>query len=385
MQLRGRYLWRLWRSARYYKLLLINMNTQKPGNGIFETRQHFEILDGLRGVAALSVVIFHFMEIVYTDYSKNFIGNGFLAVDFFFCLSGFVIAYAYDNRIEKIGIREFFKSRLIRLHPLVVLGTVLGVLALFFDPFGRQAGAYSAGKIVLLCLASLLLIPFPVMPDRAFNLFGFNAPAWSLFWEYVANIAYAFILSKMSKRFMLLLLLVAAALLCYTGYSAGNLMGGWGKDSFWDGGVRVAYSFSAGMLVYRMGLIIKTKLGFLSMAVLLALPFIMPWFSVNWLIEVFVVLFYFPLLVALGAGAQLSSRLRKICVFSGKISYPLYMTHYAIMWIWGNYYNSYKPDTGQLFLIITPAVLLLTGFAYIVMKWYDEPVRKYLTKKRCKG
>ena len=83
MQLRGRYLWRLWRSARYYKLLLINMNTQKPGNGIFETRQHFEILDGLRGVAALSVVIFHFMEIVYTDYSKNFIGNGFLAVDFF--------------------------------------------------------------------------------------------------------------------------------------------------------------------------------------------------------------------------------------------------------------------------------------------------------------
>jgi len=96
---------------------------QKPGNGILETRQHFEILDGLRGVAALSVVIFHFMEIVYTDYTKNFIGHGFLAVDFFFCLSGFVIAYAYDNRIKKIGTWEFFKSRLIRLHPLIVLGT----------------------------------------------------------------------------------------------------------------------------------------------------------------------------------------------------------------------------------------------------------------------
>jgi len=276
MPLQPCYLWRLLRSAHYDKLLLITMNMQKTGNGILETRQHFEILDGLRGVAALSVVIFHFMEIVYTDYNKNFIGHGFLAVDFFFCLSGFVIAYAYDNRIKKIGAWEFFKSRLIRLHPLVVLGTVLGLLAFFFDPFGGQAGTYSAGKIVLLCLASLLLIPFPVMPDRYFNLFGFNAPAWSLFWEYVANIAYALVLSKMSKRLMFLLLLMAAALLCYTGYRAGNLMGGWGKDSFWDGGVRVAYSFSAGMLVYRMGLIIKTKLGFLSMTVLLALPFIMP-------------------------------------------------------------------------------------------------------------
>ena len=186
----------------------------------------------------------------------------------------------------------------------------------------------------------------------------------------------------MSKRFLFLLLLVAAALLCYTSYCAGNLMGGWGKDSFWDGGVRVAYSFPAGMLVYRMRLIIKTKLGFLQTAALLVLPFIMPWYSFNWLTEAFVVLIYFPLIVGLGAGAQLSAAMRKICVFSGRISYPLYMTHYVVMWMWGNYYNNHKPATGQLFLIIIPATLLLIGFAYIVMKWYDEPVRKYLTGKR---
>src|SRR5579862_2042083 len=106
---------------------------------ILETRQHFEILDGLRGVAALSVVTFHFMEMAYSDYSKNFIGHGFLAVDFFFCLSGFVIAYAYDSRIQQMGVLEFFKSRIIRLHPLVILGSVLGLLAFLFDPFGGQA------------------------------------------------------------------------------------------------------------------------------------------------------------------------------------------------------------------------------------------------------
>ena len=79
--------------------------------GILKTKQHFVILDGLRGIAALAVVIFHFMEWVYPDSSKNFIGHGFLAVDFFFCLSGFVIRYAYDDRIGSMGVVEFFKSR----------------------------------------------------------------------------------------------------------------------------------------------------------------------------------------------------------------------------------------------------------------------------------
>src|SRR5436305_10736602 len=100
-----------------------------PSPDILQTRQHFDILDGLRGVAALAVVTFHFMEIAYSDYSQNFIGHGFVAVDFFFCLSGFVIAYAYDDRIKNMGMLEFFKSRLIRLHPLVILGSVLGLLA----------------------------------------------------------------------------------------------------------------------------------------------------------------------------------------------------------------------------------------------------------------
>src|SRR5580704_10315042 len=104
-------------------------------SGILKTKQHFEILDGLRGVAALAIVTFHFMEVVYSDYSKNFIGHGFLAVDFFFCLSGFVIAYAYDDRIGQLSILAFFRARLIRLHPMVVMGVVLGLASFLFDPF----------------------------------------------------------------------------------------------------------------------------------------------------------------------------------------------------------------------------------------------------------
>lgn len=351
---------------------------------ILKTKTHFEILDGLRGVAALAVVLFHFMEMAYSDYSANFIAHGFLAVDFFFCLSGFVIAYAYDNRIGKMGVKEFFKSRLIRLHPLVVFGTVLGLLSFLFDPFAGHAELYSFGKILLIFLASVLMIPFPSMAERSFNLFGLNAPAWSLFWEYVANIFYALILYKLSRRFLFILTSLSAIALCYVCYRAGgSLMGGWGGENFWDGCARISYSFLAGMLVYRSNLIIKSRLGFIGLSILLALAFIMPFNDKwNWLTEPFVVLFYFPLLISLGAGARLSEGLRKICIFSGKISYPLYMTHYAAIWMFLNYYTKYQPGTMQLSFIIIAGTIVLVMFAYVVMKFYDIPVRKYLTAKR---
>ena len=107
------------------------MNEVSSNSDLLGTKNHFEVLDGLRGIAALAIVIFHFMEWVFPDSSKNFIGHGFLAVDFFFCLSGFVIGYAYDDRIRKIGACQFIKLRLIRLHPLVILGSILGLIGFF--------------------------------------------------------------------------------------------------------------------------------------------------------------------------------------------------------------------------------------------------------------
>ncbi len=349
---------------------------------ILKIKQHFEILDGLRGVAAIGVVIFHFMEWAYSDFTQNFIGHGFLAVDFFFCLSGFVIGYAYDGRIGKMGVLEFLKLRLIRLHPLIFLGSVLGLLTFSFNPFGGLPESYSIGKIILVFVTSILLIPYPVMEERAFNLFGLNAPVWSLFWEYVVNIFYVLILFRLSRTVLLLLTLLAAATLCFVSYRTGNLLGGWNNITFWDGGARVFYSFLAGLVIYRLNWIIKNKLGFLGMSVLLSLAFLMPYGKWNWLTEPAVVLFYFPLLVALGAGATLAKGWERLCEFLGKISYPLYMTHYAVLWMFGSYYTSHKPATAQLAIIIITALILLVGFAYLVMVVYDIPVRKYLSNKR---
>ncbi|TWR29915.1 acyltransferase [Mucilaginibacter pallidiroseus] len=355
---------------------------EKVNPAFLKTRQHFEILDGLRGIAALAVVTFHFMEVAYTDYSKDFIAHGFLAVDFFFCLSGFVIAYAYDGRIEKISTWEFFKFRLIRLHPLVILGTVLGLLAFMFDPFTDGAQAYSAGKLAIVIICSLLMIPVPNMPERVFNLFGLNAPAWSLFWEYVFNILYAIVLYKLARKWLWALLGIAALLISWVALRADNLMGGWNGDTFWDGGVRIFYSFTAGMLVYRSNLIIKNKLGFLGVAALLMLAFLMPFGKCNWLTEPLVVMIYFPLIVALGAGTTLLNGMQKLCVFLGELSYPLYMTHYAVIWMFAGYYTAHKPDTLHLTGIIIGGLIVLPLFAWLVMKLYDKPLRGYLNSKR---
>jgi peptidoglycan/LPS O-acetylase OafA/YrhL len=364
----------------YFRL----MSEIKSSPDLLRTKQHFEILDGLRGVAALAIVIFHFMEWVFPDVKKNFIGHGFLAVDFFFCLSGFVIGYAYDDRIGKMGVGEFFKARLIRLHPLVILGSVLGLAGLFLDPFAAPF-VYDTGKLILLFVCSLFLIPLPVMEERFFNNFALNAPAWSLFWEYVANIFYAFILYRVRNRVLIILTVLAAAVLCMVSYNAGNLLGGWSKDNFFDGGARVAYSFLAGLLLYRSNWVIKNNLGFAGLAVLLSLSFIMPSSDWNWLTELLVVLFFFPLLVSLGAGSSLSPRLKKVCQFSGNISYPLYMTHYAAIWVFGDYFTTKKPATDESTFVIISGVIFLVVVAYVVMVVYDIPVRRYLSKKWRRG
>jgi len=349
---------------------------------VLKTKEHFAILDGLRGLAAIAVVIYHFMEIAITDYSKNFIAHGYLAVDFFFCLSGFVIAYAYDNRAEKMGVLSFIKLRLIRLHPLVLIGSILGLLTFLFDPFSNFYPIYGFGKAALLFLASAFLIPYPVMSERFFNLFNLNAPAWSLFWEYIANLFYILILFRLSRTLLQTLTLIAAVIICFVAFKSTNLMGGWGGPTFWDGGARVLYSFLAGMLVYRSNWIIKNRLGFLGVSVLLLLAFLVPFIDkYNWLTEPLIVLIYFPVLVALGAGAALKSGLEKICKFSGDISYPLYMTHYPFIWIFLTYVAVVKPEMTLLKIIIPISICLLIALAYLIMVFIDTPFRKYLRNR----
>ncbi len=198
----------------------------------------------------------------------------------------------------------------------------------------------------------------------------------------MANIVYVLVLYRLSRRYLLVVTLLAAVALGYVSYSAGNLLGGWTGENFWDGCARISYSFSIGLLIFRYNWVIKNKIGFIFLALLLSLAFVMPYFEMNWMIETAIVLFYFPLLISLGAGSSLSKRLKGFCKFSGDISYPLYMTHYAVIWMFGNYYTNYQPGETHTFMIISLGTIILIGVAYVAMVAYDIPLRKYLNRKR---
>lgn len=352
-------------------------------SGLLKTKQHYEILDGLRGIAAIAVVIFHFMEIATPDYKDNFIAHSYLAVDFFFCLSGFVIAYAYDDKIKLMGTKTFLKLRLIRLQPLVVVGALIGLIAFVFDPFSDLSAKFSGGQIFLMFLSATCLIPYPSVPERYFNLFHLNPPTWSLLWEYIANIAYAVYLSKIRISVLKVLVIVGACGLLYEAHVAEYLGVGWGVENAWGGAFRVFYSFLAGILVFRLSWRIKNKIGFWGLALLLAIVFLLPFLEkYNAVIDPLLVIFYFPFLIMLGAGAdRLKGVSHTFCKFLGNVSYPLYMIHYPFIWIFMSYVEKYKPAMNEMIIIIIAGVFLLIGLAYVIMEKIDTPVRKFFKRK----
>ena len=101
-------------------------------NHYLESKSRYEILDGLRGVAALVVVFYHLMECYPAEYVGKYFSHGYLAVDFFFALSGFVIGYAYDDRWKLMSMKDFFKRRIARLHPMVFFGVMVGVCFFYY-------------------------------------------------------------------------------------------------------------------------------------------------------------------------------------------------------------------------------------------------------------
>ena len=144
---------------------------------------------------------------------------------------------------------------------------------------------------------------------------------------------------------------------------------------------RVCYSFTAGLFVYRNRLIIRNRGGLVLTAMLLLACLLMPFYSLNWLIESVLVLLVFPVIISLGAGTQVETRLQPLVNWLGNISYPLYMTHYWALWFFGDWLNQPGYSPSQLPYIIPLGVVFLVAFAHIVMKLADMPIRAYLKAK----
>ena len=368
-----------------------------------DTKPHYELLDGLRGVAALLVVWYH----VFEGYAFaggtliESINHGYLAVDFFFILSGFVIGYAYDDRWGKsLTVKNFFKRRLIRLHPMVVMGTVLGVITFCIQGSEQWDGTHVATSMMMWALLFAMFF-IPAYPGAGYEvrgngeMFPLNGPSWSLFFEYIGNILYALFIRRLStKALTVFVVLLGICLACFaifdvSGY--GMIGVGWTLNSvnFVGGLLRMLFPFSLGLLLSRNFKPVKVRGAFWICSFVLLVLFCVPYeegvepICMNGLFEAFCIVVVFPVLIILGASGNTTDKTStRICKFLGDISFPLYITHYPFMylfysWLIENQYFTFG-ETWRVALCVYVWNILV---AYLCLKFYDEPVRRWLSKK----
>lgn len=372
----------------------------KEAIDIKSSKPHYEILDGLRGVAALLVVLFHVFEIhSHGDHSKQIINHGYLAVDFFFLLSGFVLGYAYDDRWGKMTLKDFFKRRIIRLQPMIIIGSIIGALLFYFQdsPALGWGGINEVPvwKMLLVMLIGFTLIPVGKGLDiRGWNeMHPLNGPAWSLFFEYIANIVYALVLRRVSKIVLAILVVVAAGFTIHYALTNpnGDIIGGWSIDDSTQlkiGFIRLAFPFLAGLLLARIGKLRYTKNAFLSAALLLVVLLSVPRLGdadslwLNGLYECFCLIIMFPFIIWLGAGGKVQGyKASKVCKFLGDISYPIYITHFPIAYVYMAWVTNNNLTLEQSWHYGLLVVIVAVATAYLAMRFYDLPIREWLRKK----
>ena len=371
------------------------MNMQ---NSYLTSKPHYEILDGLRGVAAAMVVAFHLLEAHSGgNHLNQIINHGYLAVDFFFMLSGFVIGYAYDDRWNRMSTGTFFKRRLIRLQPMVVMGSIVGAALFWFQdaPCYPAMEGVSVGAVLLVMLLGCTLLPLPLKWDIRgwMEMHPLNGPAWSLYYEYIGNILYALFIRKFSKTALTVLVAIAA---CFTVHRcltapAGDIVGGWALN--WEqqyvGLVRLMYPFFGGLFLSRLGWLIRTRKNAfwwcsLMIVVVLSVPRIggEEGYWMNGLYEAFCIICIFPVIVSMGAGGRITGRRSAaVCKFLGDISYPVYITHYPLVYIYTAWAFNRRATLAEGLPYMLLTFVGAFALAYACLKLYDLPVRRWLTER----
>ena len=340
----------------------------------------FLVLDGMRGVAAFAVILDH----VSSATLRAWFPGRYLAVDFFFVLSGFVLAHAYGQRLEQgaLSAWSFMRIRLIRFYPLYLLGLGLGLLLPVVGALRGWDDANPLSQISIIAAFSLFFMPAPPFYGwTGQHIFPFNGPSWTLFFELVANFAYALVARFLSWRVFAVVLPVAAVLVVSAVMSRDVTGPGWRWPDFDAGLVRVLYGFFAGVAIYKLRGVVR-------------LPALPAWAAVLALVAIFAVpapgllrqgfdafaaILLFPLLVALASGAKVSGRAARLCGALGLLSYGVYALHVPVMML---------VDLAQDVLGVSLPygfldVLLVAGVTAIVAAlathFYDAPFRRLLT------
>ena len=386
--------------------------TLTSSSSFADTKPHYELLDGLRGAAALMVVWYHVFEGFAFAQGTGIetFNHGHLGVDFFFMLSGFVISYAYDDRWQcnegkRLTLGNFFKRRLIRLHPMIIIGALIGVDTFIMQGHVKWDGSETPLLWIMVALFMGMLL-IPAYPGAGYDvrgngeMYSLNGPSWSLFFEYLGNVMYALFIRRLSTK--ALACLTALTGLAWAWFGITNVSGydmlgvGWTLDgvNFLGGLLRMTFPFTLGMLLARNFRPVKVPgIFWISIAILFGLfsvPYISSegraWaegWSLNSLYELMCIVLVFPFIVWLGASGSMSGNISsRVCKFLGDLSYPLYIVHYPVMYLFYAWLIENKlyslGETWQVVLLVFSVNITL---AFACLKLWDEPVRRWLTKR----
>ncbi|WP_158930079.1 acyltransferase [Acidisphaera sp. S103] len=342
-----------------------------------QTKAHrFAVLDGLRGVAALVVLTLHLVQ----QHDLTALPFAGLAVDFFYLLSGFVVSFAYERRLQSgsMDLASFARIRITRLYPLILLGTAMGIALALLAATVKLDVTYE--QIALSGTLALLLLPSYVFPQWE-TAYPFNMASWSLAFELFVNAVYGVIAPHLTSRRLMILTACSAVVLAWVAFMNHGIYGGNNQGNFAYGFGRVMFPFFAGVLLYRcrisqhfaswigLGLI-------LSLAVLLLLPL-----HISGLFDLLYVVLLFPAIIAIGAAVEPGPRLAQGCRIAGELSYPLYILQGPVLRIGEELLRHWHFGLIGCWLFGIIEAGIVAEIAYLSLKFYDKPLQQYFKLK----
>jgi peptidoglycan/LPS O-acetylase OafA/YrhL len=359
------------------------------------SKNFFGGLESLRGLAALLVV---FLHIKWTNSLTTlpFFRNGYLMVDLFFVLSGFVICHNYGQKIGNArDAGHFMFLRLGRLYPLhlfcliaflcIEIAKYIGELKFHLVPYASAAFSINNAPSFI---AHLLLIQI----FCPFAEYSFNGPSWSISAEFYTYLIFALVVWVFPKRKSVLivsvfLVLISTFLMLFFGISGSTELTGW---SF----LRCILGFFMGVLAYHAYDRYHSHISRWSGRIAFCLPvFLVVFMSLkeNPKLDGTIVLpVFFVLIIAIAAepaGGRISRMLDYTPLrWLGRISYSIYMTHYMVLMFLSrcvnraqnHFYPNDRNAIGLAFVFLAiAAVLFISRLTY---QWIEKPFQNEFRK-----
>lgn len=334
-------------------------------------RERFVLLDGVRGVAAIMVLILH---------AAQLFPNSFLMVDLFFMLSGFVLAHGYGDRIETwAGKRRFVIGRLIRVYPLYLIGCLIALPA----ATGMAIYGWNYFTLPVLGLAIVTAPFFIILPYDGYTI-PLNPPGWSLAFEMIANAL--FLLTGMRMRCILLIIPISALLLLWGMHLYSGGVTGW--LGFWGAFPRTFFSFFMGVLLYRLWTTRRTlprlRLHALVLpAIVIAACVYTPAHYRNY--HALMIFLVNPAIIWIGAHSTVRGSLATAATYLGAVSYGVYVLHVPIiMLVEGIHFlligamaSSYAPDGSTAWISIPLSLVAAHHLTFRI----EVPLRRRLAAR----